>query len=185
MLDREQRGKRQVNTSTNLYQLIRDLEKAEVRLPDNSAYKADEETLGVLFAHLVSEVNAEYSPGLMLSKDKTISGTALDGFKKLFQTRARLFFLGLAGEQSWRGKTAEQWREDYFPKKMPDAFARNTIEYLVAQLVQQGQFATIGKCLQEGALKYHREATSRGMRNYRYSAEYDAIFHALQQHFPK
>lgn len=181
MMDREQGREGRKNTSTNLYQLIRDLEKAEVRLSDNSAYEADEETLGILFAYVVSQVDAEHSPGLMLSKDKTISGSVLDEFKKQFQNRARSFFRDRTGEQSWRGKTAAQWREDYFPRKMADSFSKNTVEYLVAQLAQQGQFALIGQKVKEGALEYHREATSRGMRNYRYSAEYNAILHALQQ----
>ena len=170
-----------VRTSLNLHQLISKLENPDVRLPDNTDYRLDVQTLGILYACAVSKVNGASSPGIVLAEQRSLSPDVVVGYKKNFQRWSRNFFYQRLGEMGWRKYTREKLAQQFLPQEFPVNIAPNTIESWVKELTQKGQFSTIGQCLKAGAVEYNKKVQEREMPNYRFAAEYNAILRALQK----
>ena len=169
-----------VRTTLNLHQLIGKLEDPDVRL-DNTDYRLDVQTLGILYAYAVSKVPAVSSPGIVLAELHSLSPEVVVDYKKNFQRWSRNFFYQRLGEMGWRKYTREQLAQQFLPQDFPVNIAPNTIESLVKELSQQGQFSTIGQRLKAGAVEYNKKVQEREMPNYRFASEYNAILRALQK----
>ncbi|MEK6951020.1 MAG: hypothetical protein AABX13_04835 [Nanoarchaeota archaeon] len=167
------------NTRKNLYEIILQLENVDARLENNTPYQLNAEKIGILYAHAVSICPVELSPGQ--HDPKTLRREVWLDYQKLFQNWSRNFMYARVGELVWRQSTAAQLVEKYWPPPFPDSYTPDTIESLVSILAQKTEFTAIGERLKAGALVYHQETRRRGMFNYRYAAEYEAILHALKQ----
>ncbi len=163
----------------DLSQIISQLENPLVR-EDNTSYKVDAETLGILYASAVQQVLSGNSPGLMLARYPDLSDTALPEFQKRFQIHTRNFLYQRVGELVLRDKTAAELKNDFFPKDARSDFARNTVESLVAELTKKMMFENIAEKVKAGAQAYHYNLIRRRRQpNYHFALEYNAILNAF------
>lgn len=167
----------------NLYQTIQRLKNPHVRLDDNSDYCLDDEVIGELVAYHTSTVRGTTSPGNMLSRDVSLDRRVLDGFKGNFQRSLREFLTDRLGELSLREKTSDNFKGEYVPKAIPfdREYDFNSVEGRILTLSDSARFTEIGQIVETGAQIYHNLAQRKGMMNFKYAAEYDAIFEELKK----
>ncbi len=163
----------------DLHSIIERLQNPQVRLEDNSAFCCNDETVGMLYAYMVSTSSPSYAPGLFSFRHKGIKSEVLDGFKKRFQTVSRNFLYERLGQLELRSANPALFKEEYFPAKFREDCVAHSIEYKVMKLAQEGEFTEIGNKLREGAQAYHLEAVRLGKPNYRFVSEYNEILNAL------
>ncbi len=163
----------------DLHSIIERLENPQVRLEDNSAFRCDNETIGILYSNIVSTAALSYSPGLFSFRHKGLSADVMEGFKKRFQVVSRNFFYERLGQLELRKANAAFFREEYFPKRFREDCIPQSIEYKVMKLAQEGEFTQIGAKIKEGAEAYHIEMIRQRKPNYSFVAEYNEILTAL------
>ncbi len=174
---------RRATPKSDLYSIIRELEDPRL-IPQNPAsnddYRADLEALGVLYAYYICHVATGYSPAKMEAKwGGNLSGSYSRELQKKFQQQSRKFFYRVLGEVARTELNRENLKTRYLPE-IKGNFSPDTVEDVVADLAQAGNFALIGEKLKEGAEAYHREAEQRHMSNYCFSSEYKAILKVLK-----
>ncbi len=162
----------------NINQLVNRLADPYVRLEDNSAYKVDTETLGILYANFVGTVNEHISPGMALLEMPKMSRFDLYDYKRKFQRNSREFLFQRLGELAWRESTASGFKGKYGLLKFPNDFTEDTIEHHVVKLARQANLQLLGLALKRGAHNFHQK---RDSLEYSLAAEYDKILEAFQK----
>lgn len=166
----------------DLYQIIRQMENPEVRLEDNTAYRIDAETLGILYAYAVSQSSIGNSPGLLLAKLPVISPTALRDQQRSFQEYTRGFLYRCLGALVVRAKTAAELKNGYIPSFEKNLFAPGTLEHLVTSWTQENRFTAIGENVKAGAQAYHHRILGKHQRTYHnLASEYTSILTAFRR----
>ena len=168
-------------TSSTISEIVTRLENPEVRLPDNSEYKVDEETLGRLYTHTVLVVAPERSA----VKNYGRVGRKAELMQRTVQSMPRSTLYSFLGELELRRKNRsdllEEVEESLVGVVEPRRFSEGTIAREVSELALEGRFRDIGIALKQGARAYAElEPVKRGMRNYRFAAEYKAILSSLK-----
>ena len=164
-----------------MYEILQQLVDPEVRIPDNTAYRVGDHTLGMLYAYFVGKVSTENSPGLMRARSPDLAPSVLAEFKRRFQVETRQFFYERLGQITWRDATAVKLEAQFPVPLVYPTFSESTLEAQIVQLAQQGQLSQLGAGLREGAEIYHQRALQRGMPHYRFAAEYDEINRRLRK----
>jgi len=143
----------------SLSRIVEQLSNPNVRLEDNSAYRIDDKTLGILYASIMPELKLEQSPGLALAQlPIEPSQPELNPYKERFQERTRSFLSCRLGELVVREYTAKDFRRIYAGDIEKNPFSPNSVEYLVVLLAEQKRFEDIGCGLREGTAKYSQKA---------------------------
>lgn len=159
---------------STLLNIIESLEDPDVRLEDNSKYKLDLTSLGMLYAHAVSSAGMQRSPGRVLSKDSTITPGYEQILQKKFQHHTRGVLRDNLARLRLRDITADDLTSEIHSDEYnPSLFSEDSVEYHVTQLAADGQFIEIGATLRKAAEKSNQNARKVGkITNYPLSKEY-------------
>jgi len=163
----------------NLHQIIVMLEEPLRYSPSDSdtLYQADLETLGILYAAFVCNLARENSTIALPPRYKS------DHRRKkqsIFTRESREFLRERASELLQRKHTAEDLKNQYYPKEgFPDDFAPDSLESVIVSLAQEERYEEIGAAIKEGASQYHQKHTERDQVNYSPHQEYHCIHQAV------